>query len=105
MSSGTEAPADLNAMMNLEILKMMQKMNKRLSGESSTDSEDGEQNNGDPDLTGITKMRKKFRGKPEVFLKEFAARTKSVRTLGPGQTNTRRGEQKWGEHGKAAPVP
>ena len=68
-------------------MKMMQKKNKKQSGESSTDSEDGELNNGDPDLTGITKMRKKFRGKPEVFLKEFAASTKTVRTLGPGQTN------------------
>ena len=76
-SSGTEAPADMSAMMNLQMMKMTQKMNKKLGGESSTDSEDGERNNGDPDFTGITKMRKKFRAKPEVFLKEFASRTKS----------------------------
>ena len=64
MSSGTEASTDMSAMMNLQTLKMMQKMNKKLGGKSSTDSKDGERNNGDPDFTGITKMRKKFRLRP-----------------------------------------
>ena len=77
MSSGTEAPADTSARMNLQMLKMMQKMNKKLGGKSSTDSEDGERNNGDPDFAWITKMRKKFRARPEVFVREFASRTKS----------------------------
>ena len=77
MSSGTEAPADVSARMSLQMLKMMQKMNKKLGGKSSTDSEDGERNNGDPDFAWITKMRKKFRARPEVFVREFASRTKS----------------------------
>ena len=42
MSSGTDAPADMSAMMKLQMLMMMQRMYKKLGGESSTDSEDGE---------------------------------------------------------------
>ena len=76
MSSGTEAPSDVSARMNPQMLKRVRKMGEGLGGRSSTDSEDGNWNIGDTDFAWMTKMRKKVRAKPEIFVMEFAAKTK-----------------------------
>ena len=69
---------DMTTLMNLQMMAMMQKMSKKMGGSDSSGSE-GENlgRGGEPDFTGISKMRKKFRTRPETFLQSYTERTKA----------------------------
>ena len=69
----------MSAMMNMQMLMMMQKLSKKMGQDSDSDDSDTGTSfkNGEPDFQGIRNLRRRFRMSPEKFVPAFAARTAS----------------------------